>query len=205
MFRQRIIWKRAKLGEHIKQRCRIILNFVRCREANHDRLLEELWSRSMVMVPVETRYESSVDINQRIYVDWLAPCSDPHPFISILSMHKGKRLIPRIIRLLPEDKITLLLVLFVACFYQLDVVREAHVLDDLESAGSPKWKEVSNQTDAALTILPSITGILGVASLRLLTGLLNIMLGTGLFAVLQIVKSQVCLTLWQILCLHKAD
>ncbi|KAG8949444.1 hypothetical protein FRC04_008543 [Tulasnella sp. 424] len=139
-------------------------------EASHERLLDELWTRSMVMVPVET--------------------SDPHPFIAILSLHKGKRLIPRIIRLLPEDKITLLLVLFVACFYQLDVVREAHVLDDVESAGSPQWRDVSNQTDAALMILPSITGILAVASLRLLTGLLNIMLGTGLFAVLQIVKSQ---------------
>ncbi|KIO29884.1 hypothetical protein M407DRAFT_69866 [Tulasnella calospora MUT 4182] len=139
-------------------------------EASHERLLDELWTRSMIMVPVET--------------------SDPHPFIAILSLHKGKRLIPRIIRLLPEDKITLLLVLFVACFYQLDVVREAHVLDDIESAGSPKWRDVSNQTDAALMILPSITGIIAVASLRLLTGLLNIMLGTGLFAVLQIVKSQ---------------
>lgn len=117
--------------------------------------------------------------------------SIPHPFMSILSLHKGKRLIPRLIRLLPESKVTLLLVLFVACFYQLDVVQDAHVLDEVQDTPTARWKDVSTQTDAALIILPSITAVLGTASLRLLTGLLNIMLGTGIHAVLQIVKCQV--------------
>ncbi|KAG8878839.1 hypothetical protein FRB97_002166 [Tulasnella sp. 331] len=139
-------------------------------EGAHTSLVEEMWSRSMIMVPVET--------------------SDPHPFISLLALQKGKRLIPRIIRLLPEAKVTLLLVLFVACFHQMDVVREAHVLDDLQGPTSARWKQVSGETDAALIMLPSIISVLGTASLRLLTGLLNIMMGNGLLAVLQIVKSQ---------------
>lgn len=88
----------------------------------------------------------------------------------------------------------LLLVLFIRCFYQLDVVRNAHVLDLIQEQGSTKWKDVSAETDAALMILPTITGLLGNASVRLLAGLLNILLGTGVFAVLQIVKSQVCMT-----------
>lgn len=100
-------------------------------------------------------------------------------------------MIPRIIRLLPEAKVTLLLVLFVACFHQMDVVREAHVLDDLQGPASLRWKQVSAETDAALIMLPSIISVIGAASLRLLTGLLNIMMGNGLHAVLQIVKSQV--------------
>ncbi|KAG9002210.1 hypothetical protein FRB94_004085 [Tulasnella sp. JGI-2019a] len=139
----------------------------------HTSLVEEMWSRSMIMVPVET--------------------SDPHPFISLLALQKGKRLVPRIIRLLPEAKVTLLLVLFVACFHQMDVVREAHVLDDLQGPASARWKQVSGETDAALVMLPSIISVLGTASLRLLTGLLNIMMGNGLLAVLQIVKSQASL------------
>jgi len=124
----------------------------------------------LIMVPVET--------------------SDPHPFISLLSLQKGKRLIPRLIRLLPEAKVTLLLVLFVACFHQMDIVRDAYVLDDLQGPASLRWKEVSAETDAALIMLPSIISILGNAPLRLLTGLLNIIMGNGLLAVLQIVKSQ---------------
>ncbi|KAG8899084.1 hypothetical protein FRB99_006948, partial [Tulasnella sp. 403] len=139
-------------------------------ESTHAELLEELWTRSMVMIPVET--------------------SDPHPFISLLSLHKGKRLIPRMMRLLPESKVNLLLVLFVACFHQLDVVRDAQVLDDIEGQGSALWKEVSSQTDAALMILPSVTAVLGNANLRLLAGLLNLMQGNGPAPVLQIVKSQ---------------
>ncbi|KAG8887388.1 hypothetical protein FRB98_009698 [Tulasnella sp. 332] len=73
---------------------------------------------------------------------------------------------------------------------KMDVVREAHVLDDLQGPTSARWKQVSGETDAALIMLPSIISVLGTASLRLLTGLLNIMMGNGLLAVLQIVKSQ---------------
>ncbi len=109
----------------------------------------------------------------------------------MLSLHKGKRAIPRLIRLLPEAKVTVLLVLLVACFHQLDVVRDAHVLDELHTQGSDRWKDVSGQTDAFLMILPSVTSVLTTAALRLLTGLLNIMLGNGRSNVLQVVKSQV--------------
>ncbi|KAG8928248.1 hypothetical protein FRC02_007187 [Tulasnella sp. 418] len=105
---------------------------------------------------------------------------------------RGKRLLPRLIRHLPENKISLLTALFVACFYQLDVVRDAPILDDVLGQGAtPRWKEVSLNTDAFLTtVLPAITAVLAGTSLRLLTGFLNIMLGTGKDAILQIAKSQ---------------
>ncbi|KAG8958874.1 hypothetical protein FRC03_008726 [Tulasnella sp. 419] len=142
------------------------------RNMKYAELIEALWNSSKVMIPVET--------------------SDPHPFISLLVPLKGKRLLPRLIRHLPENKISLLTALFVACFYQLDVVRDAPILDDVLGQGAtPRWKEVSLNTDAFLTtVLPAITAVLAGTSLRLLTGFLNIMLGTGKDAILQIAKSQ---------------
>lgn len=117
--------------------------------------------------------------------------SDPHPFISILCLDKGKRLLPRVIRLLPEAKVTILLVLFTVCFHQIDVVRDAQILDQMEAQGSIQWTEISRKTEVMLHVLPHITGLIVASQLRLLTGLLNMLLGTGTYAVLAVVKCQV--------------
>jgi len=154
-------------GQHIDD------EVVRSRwESKHQALVDELWTRGMWAMPV-TSYVNS-----------------QHPFIALMNLQKGKRTIPRILRLLPETKVNILLGLLMARFYQMDVVRDAHVLDEVRSQGSPLWKEVSAQTDSILMALPSITSILAQSPLSLIIALLNIFLDQGSDAVLAVLRSQ---------------
>ncbi|THG94284.1 hypothetical protein EW026_g7159 [Hermanssonia centrifuga] len=71
--------------------------------------VDKLWDGLQVMVPLET--------------------SDPHPFISLITPIKGKRMLPRIARFFDTQRMLTLLTLIVACFSQLDIVRNAPLLD----------------------------------------------------------------------------
>ncbi|KAG6374836.1 topoisomerase II-associated protein PAT1 [Boletus reticuloceps] len=78
-------------------------------QADYEDLVEEIWVGLNVLVPLET--------------------SDPHPFISLLTTAKGKRILPRLSRHIQPARMLTLLTLLVACFSQLDVVKYAHLLD----------------------------------------------------------------------------
>jgi DNA topoisomerase 2-associated protein PAT1 len=68
-----------------------------------------------------------------------------------------------------------LLTLLVACFGQLDVVRNASLLDNLEE--TPERAEVERQTNAFLaSVMQSILPIVAKSNLRLITGLLGLLL-----------------------------
>ncbi|KAH7097582.1 topoisomerase II-associated protein PAT1 [Auriculariales sp. MPI-PUGE-AT-0066] len=100
--------------------------------------------------------------------------SDPHPFISLLRPQKGKRMLPRAIRVLPDEMTTHLITLLLACFYQLDVVQNARVMDDIGDAGSAAAYEAELQVFNA-TVLQQLQIIISTASLGLVAGFLSVL------------------------------
>ncbi|TDL23786.1 hypothetical protein BD410DRAFT_820717 [Rickenella mellea] len=122
-------------------------------EAVYKSLVQELWDGLRVMVPLET--------------------SVPHPFVSLITPAKGKRLIPRLSRHLDAKQMRTILTLLVACFSQLDVVIDAPILDSIEE--SPTRKDVDRQTQVFLaSVVQSIMHITQAAELRLISGLLGL-------------------------------
>ncbi|KAI0954891.1 hypothetical protein AcW1_006649 [Taiwanofungus camphoratus] len=118
-------------------------------------LVEQLWDGLRVMVPLEI--------------------SDPHPFISLLTPIKGKRILPRVARHLSTQQMLTVLTLLVACFSQLDVVIQAPLLDSLD--GTKEQADVEAQTQAFMaSVVQSILPVVAKASLRLVSGLLGLLL-----------------------------
>jgi len=145
-------------------------------ELSYNGLVEQLWVGLRVMVPLET--------------------SDPHPFVSLLTPAKGKKLLPRVTRHLGPTKMLQLLTFLVACFSQLDVVKLAPFLDSLEA--SPERSEAERQTLAFLgSVLQSILPVVAKASLRLVTGLLSLLISrSDIVAVVQTRPGLALLTLF---------
>ncbi|KDR65731.1 hypothetical protein GALMADRAFT_81573 [Galerina marginata CBS 339.88] len=124
-------------------------------KSEYDKLVDGLWEELRVMVPLET--------------------SDPHPFISLLTPTKGKKILPRLTRHLNSPRMLTLLTLLVACFSQLDVVKQAPVLDSV--IDTQERSDVERQTQAFLgSVMQSILPVVSVANLRLVTGLLGLLL-----------------------------
>ncbi|KAJ6518636.1 topoisomerase II-associated protein PAT1 [Mycena sanguinolenta] len=124
-------------------------------QKEYDDLVEQLWEGLKVMVPVET--------------------SNPHPFVSLLSPSKGKKLLPRLTRHIGSSRMLTLMTLLVACFTQLDVVKDAPLLDDLED--SPERAETERQTQAFLgSVLQSILPIVANLELHVVTALLGLLI-----------------------------
>ncbi|PWN51666.1 hypothetical protein IE53DRAFT_393091 [Violaceomyces palustris] len=101
--------------------------------------------------------------------------SDPHPFVSLLSSAKGKRLLPRALRHLSPEQTLTALTMVVASFETLDVVRKAHLLDD--SSDDPSKSEakadIERQTETfANTIVPSMLILASTAPMRIVSGML---------------------------------
>ncbi|THV05364.1 hypothetical protein K435DRAFT_961132 [Dendrothele bispora CBS 962.96] len=120
-----------------------------------DELVEQIWTKLQVMVPLET--------------------SNPHPFISLLSAAKGKKLLPRVTRNLDSQRMFTLLTLLIACFSQLDVIANAPILENPED--TPERASVERQTQAFLSsVMQSILPTIVKGELRLVTGLLGLLM-----------------------------
>ncbi|KAF9525973.1 topoisomerase II-associated protein PAT1 [Crepidotus variabilis] len=145
-------------------------------KAEYDHLVDRLWNEIRVMVPLET--------------------SDPHPFISLLTPSKGKKILPRLTRHLTNQRLLTLLTLLVACFHQLDVVKQALILDDVHD--TVERLEVERQTAAFLgSVMQSILPVVSTANLRLVTGLLGLLLDrSNIVAVAQTRPGLALLTLF---------
>jgi len=105
----------------------------------------------------------------------------PHPFVSILSILKGKRLLPRAMRHLSPEQTLTLLTLLVATFDTLDVVVDAPLLDQLDTTGSLEAKQrrlaVEAKTEALLNaIIAPVMQVVGGSQLRMVTGMLGLLL-----------------------------
>lgn len=124
-------------------------------EAEHNKLIDSLWDGLRVMVPLET--------------------SNPHPFISILMPLKGKKMLPRVQRYFDMSRNLTVLTLLVACFSQLDVVRDSYLIDRLEDSAARK--EALIQWDSFYFLQTHyVLHVAGKCSLRIITGLLGLFL-----------------------------
>ncbi|KAG6854522.1 hypothetical protein C0991_005434 [Blastosporella zonata] len=124
-------------------------------QQEYEASVDQLWAGLKVMVPLET--------------------SNPHPFISLLIPSKGKKILPRATRHLSHERMYTLLTLLVACFDQLDVVRDAYLLDSLED--TKERAEAERQSEAFLLgVLHSILPVVARAEIKLVTGLLGLLL-----------------------------
>ncbi|EST04559.1 Topoisomerase II-associated protein PAT1 [Kalmanozyma brasiliensis GHG001] len=101
--------------------------------------------------------------------------SDPHPFVSLLSSAKGKRLLPRALRHLSSEQTLTALTMVVASFESLDVVRNGPLLDDLSDDPSrvDARRDAERQSETfATTIVPSMMQMASTAPMRIVSGML---------------------------------
>ncbi|RDX54229.1 hypothetical protein OH76DRAFT_1398553 [Lentinus brumalis] len=118
-------------------------------------IIDQIFDELMVSVPLET--------------------SHPHPFVSLITPIKGKKLLPRVARIFELQRMQVLLTLIVACFLQLDVVRQAPLLDSLEETREVKDLEVQTQAFQN-SVVQSILPVIAKAQMRLVIGLFGILL-----------------------------
>lgn len=127
-----------------------------------DVLVSQLWQELRVLEPLEI--------------------SDPHPFVSLLSTVKGKRILPRALRHLSEEQTLTAMTMVVASFDRLDVVRESIVLDEpvnvkASIAAVERKANVQRQTDAFVTsIVPGMLSLMATVPMRIVSGMLALFL-----------------------------
>lgn len=158
-------------------------------EQEYKALVEEMWSGLKVMEPLDV--------------------STPHPFISLMSVTKCKKLLPRLLRHTSYQQTLVLLTLLIATFDTLDVVRDAPTLDmnpndpafyanstsrgsaPLNIASQKKTrKQVELETEIFLNAaIPLVMGVIGSAQLRIVTGMLGLLVERN--DLLKIAKSKV--------------
>lgn len=121
-----------------------------------DRLTTQLWTELRVLEPLEI--------------------SDPHPFVSLLSTVKGKRLLPRVLRHLSNEQTLTAMTMIVASFDTLDVVKDSVLLDEATTtrgARLEKRNDVQRQTEAfATSIVPSMLTLMTTAPMQIVSGML---------------------------------
>ena len=158
-------------------------------------ILERLYSLVLQLEQLRREPDANADEQQRL-VDtlWrelrvLEPLgvSDPHPFVSLLAHVKGKRLLPRALRLLDAEQALTTLTMLVASFEALDAVRhygayEQHlVTEPLRHVRSPlttqQAVELSRSVDAfSNSVLFCMMGLINSASLRIVSGMVALLM-----------------------------
>ncbi|MCO5584906.1 hypothetical protein L7F22_038838 [Adiantum nelumboides] len=127
-----------------------------------DVLSSQLWQELRVLEPLEV--------------------SDPHPFVSLLSTVKGKRILPRALRHLSSEQTLTAMTMIVASFDRLDVVRESVALDEpvntkASAAAVERRANVQRQTEAFVTsIVPGMLSLMATVPMRIVSGMLALFL-----------------------------
>jgi DNA topoisomerase 2-associated protein PAT1 len=145
------------------------------RNARYNESVQQLWDGLRVMVPVEARYAlASPAALAHTRADG-PRASHPHPFISLITPAKGKKLLPRVSRHLTAQQMLTMLTLVVACFAQMDVVADAPLLD--LPGDSAAQRDLERQTQTFLgSVVQSVLPVVAKAGLRLVSGLLGLLL-----------------------------
>jgi hypothetical protein len=123
--------------------------------------------------------------------------SVPHPFVSLLSVAKGVKLLPRVFRLTNPQQTLTILTLLVATFDTLDVVKDASILDGV--AGIPgvggggfdgRRAAAELETEAFLSsAVPVLMSTIGVAPMRIVSGMVSLLIKRN--NVVRVAKSRV--------------
>jgi DNA topoisomerase 2-associated protein PAT1 len=96
--------------------------------------------------------------------------SYPHPFISILSVAKGKKVIPRVLRHCLPDQILTLITMLVANFESLDVCKGA-IWGNQGIVSSAMLDEVELYMN---TVVPPLLQFVAEAPMRIVLGLFGL-------------------------------
>lgn len=141
-------------------------------EAEEKRVKAEEWTK---------QYEAAVEAMwQALLVQEPLEISDPHPFISLLNVTKGHKLFGRFIRHLSHQQCLTVLILLLACYPQLDVVRNAplpafssgNVLQ-APNAGGRKDAEVRTETFLS-SVIPVMVQLIGRLELKMVAGMVSL-------------------------------
>lgn len=158
-------------------------------------ILEQLYSLTLRLE--QLRREAPVDdselkqLTQQLWKELrvLEPLgvSDPHPFVSLLNHVKGKRLLPRILRLLDAEQALTMLTMLIASFQSLDAVRDyaaweqyqvTESLRHIRSALSPQQAaNVARNIEAFMnSVLFIMMTLISSMSLRIVSGMLALLM-----------------------------
>ncbi|KAI9789156.1 MAG: hypothetical protein M1835_001850 [Candelina submexicana] len=120
-------------------------------------------------------------LNQKLFNDLkvLEPIDPdstaPHPFISFLSLPKGKKAIPRIFRHIDQEQRIMIITVIVVHLDLLDVIRNAQMnLGEQQQLPLAIREEVELFSQA---VFPSLFGYINEAPLHIVSGLLGLILG----------------------------
>lgn len=125
--------------------------------------------------------------------------SFPHPFISIISISKGKKLLPRAARHCHPDQILTMLTMLVANFESLDVCHNPVLFDP--STGTVNVAAADEAELFMSTIVPPMLAFVVEAPFRIVIGLMALFLERN--NVIWVARSKVR-TLPLILCIRTA-
>ena len=109
-----------------------------------------------------------------------SPHSDPHPFISLLSVQKGHKLFGRLIRHLSHQQCLTVLILLLACFPQLDVVRNAPMPTLASSSMLGPYERANHKRAEARTetflssVIPVVVQLVGRLELKMVAGMVSL-------------------------------
>lgn len=132
--------------------------------AQHQAMVDGLYNALMIQEPLDI--------------------SDPHPFISLLTPTKGHRLLNRVMRHFSHSQALTVLILLLACYPQLDVVRNsppwlyaAATINVFSKADMDHRKQKLKETESYLSaVYPIIVGVLGRLDLKMLAGMVSLCL-----------------------------
>ncbi|KAJ9098652.1 hypothetical protein QFC21_004300 [Naganishia friedmannii] len=124
--------------------------------------VDALWRKLMVQEPLEV--------------------SNPHPFIALLGPIKGHRIFTRVIRHFDHSRVLTMVILLLACFPQLDVVRNAPAPTLSPSSAMPptelalrlqKERELESFSNNVISVM---MGVINQHDLKMVAGMINLCL-----------------------------
>ncbi|WFD43856.1 DNA topoisomerase 2-associated protein pat1 [Malassezia psittaci] len=131
-------------------------------------LSETLWNELRVLDPLEV--------------------SDPHPFVSLLNHVKGKRLLPRALRLLDAEQGLTTLTMLIALFSSLDAVRDYSNFEQYQASdalphvararlNASQAAEIGRSIEAfGNSVLFNMISLINQAPLRIISGMLALLM-----------------------------
>ena len=123
-------------------------------------LTDLLWSSIRVMDPIDQR------------------AGHLHPFVSLLSINKGKRAIPRVLRLVDEEKCLTIITMIIAHASSLDVIKNGSHLSVYTGGSGPTTISSSVNEDIEVfssTILQPMLAYIEEKPMRIVIGLFGIL------------------------------
>ncbi|PVV00082.1 hypothetical protein BB559_000138 [Furculomyces boomerangus] len=113
---------------------------------------------------VKTKLWNKLELDQPVSSEF------PHPFVRILSIPKGKRIIPRIVHHLNPDQVLAMVTTLVANFESLDVCK-------INGVGMGRSSELDDNTLLfMMSVMPSILSYISEAPLTIVNGLLALLM-----------------------------